>query len=243
MTTTTALTKKIEDATKGLSPNYPRRLSTMRNEQASTICDYISAIKSEMKLSDNYRQSIINTLVPLGLVMNKGFKGFARGDVIRYLDRFRKEDAVDPTHKWIGTYNANLVNLVRFFKWLYYPKLGPVKRHTPAIVRNLRKLKRLEISGYKPSDMWNPEDNLLFLKYCPNARDKCYHSMEVDAGARPHELLELRIKDIEFVNDEADGGSSRYARIVLNGKTGERVVPLIDSIPIISLPLLPKVLR
>jgi len=83
--------------------------------------------------------------------------------------------------------------------------------------------------------MWNPEDNLLFLKYCPNARDKCFHAMEADTSARPSELLKLRIKDIEFVNEEADGGgSSRYARIVLNGKTGERVVPLIDSIPYVA---------
>jgi integrase/recombinase XerD len=35
---------------------------------------------------------------------------------------------------------------------------------------------------------------------------------------------------VEFRED--DGG--RYARIVLNGKTGERVVPLIDSIPYVT---------
>jgi integrase len=50
--------------------------------------------------------------------------------------------------------------------------------------------------------------------------------METDIGARPHEVLSLRIKDVEFI--EGDGG--RYARIVLNGKTGQRLVPLIDSI-------------
>jgi hypothetical protein len=54
--------------------------------------------------------------------------------------------------------------------------------------------------------------------------------METDSSARPHELLDLRIKDIEF--KEGDGG--KYAQIVVNGKTGERVLPLIDSIPYIS---------
>jgi integrase len=57
-----------------------------------------------------------------------------------------------------------------------------------------------------------------------------YHAIEVNIGARPHELLKLKIKDIEFI--EEDGG--RYAKIVLNGKTGERVVPLIDSIPYVT---------
>lgn len=84
------------------------------------------------------------------------------------------------------------------------------------------------MSGYKPSDMWDAEDNFLFLKYCPSPRDRCYHAMEVDTSARPHELLKLRIKDVEFIDGEGgDGG--RYAKIVVNGKTGERALPLIDS--------------
>ncbi|MGC2573572.1 MAG: site-specific integrase, partial [Candidatus Nitrosopolaris sp.] len=46
-------------------------------------------------------------------------------------------------------------------------------------------------------------------------------------GARPHELLNLRIKDVEFI--EGEGG--RYARILVNGKTGQRSLVLIDSYP------------
>jgi integrase len=150
------------------------------------------------------------------------------------LDQFRKEESIDPTHKWIGTYNTNLVNITKFFRWLYSPDLEPTKRPKPKVVQNLAKFKRGEISGYKPSDMWVAEDNLLFLKYCPCPRDRCYHAMEADIGARPHELLKLRIKDVEFIQEEGSGGSGRYARIVLNGKTGERVVPLIDSIPYVT---------
>ena len=54
--------------------------------------------------------------------------------------------------------------------------------------------------------------------------------MEVDTGARPHELLNLRIKDVEFVEE----GGSRYAKIVVDGKTGERSLALIDSIPYVT---------
>jgi integrase/recombinase XerD len=115
-------------------------------------------------------------------------------------------------------------------KWLYYPDIEPRKRPKPNVVQNLSKLKRREISGYKPSDMWDAEDNLIFLRYCPSPRDKCYHGMIIDTSARPHELLKLRIKDIEFVDEE--GG--RYAKIVVNGKTGERPLALIDSLPYIT---------
>ncbi|MGA9151362.1 MAG: hypothetical protein WBZ36_12355 [Candidatus Nitrosopolaris sp.] len=231
VTITELLANKIEDATKGLIPSHSRSLSKLSPKQISIICDYVSALGSEIKLSDRYRQSIINTLTTLSRVSNKGFKDFTREDVIKYLNRFRKEENIDPTHKWIGTYNTNLVNIIRFFRWLYSPNLEPTKRPKPKVVQNLAKFKRREISGYKPSDMWDAKDNLLFLKYCPSPRDRCYHAMEVDTSARPHELLKLRIKDVEF--KEEDGGG-RYAKIVVNGKTGERALPLIDSIPYVT---------
>ena len=232
---------KIEDVTRGLIPSYARRLSYCNTKHITVICDYISALRSEIKLSDTYRQYIFVTLMGLSkYVPSKKFKDFTWADVIRYLDHFRKDESEDPTHKWIGTYNTSLVNIVRFFKWLYSPNIEPTKRPKFKVVQNLHKLRRREISGYKPSDMWVAEDNLLFLKYCPNPRDRCYHAMEVDTSARPHELLKLRIKDVEFIDgDGSVGGSNssssgRYAKIVVNGKTGERALPLIDSIPYVT---------
>jgi integrase/recombinase XerD len=233
-TTTVIITdqvrSEIDNATKGLVPSFSRRLGMLSPKQISVICNYVLALRTEIKFSDTYRQSIINTLICIGQNSKKGFKDFNRTDVIAYLDQFRKEDSEDPTHKWIGTYNTNLVNIIKFFRWLYSPDIEPTKRPKPKVVQNLPKLRRREISGYKPSDMWVAEDNLLFLNYCPNPRDRCYHAMEVDISARPHELLNLRIKDVEFI----DGESSRYAKIVVNGKTGERSLPLIDSIPYVT---------
>ena len=227
-----AITKQhqITEATKGLIPSYSRRLGLCNTKQISIICDYLSAIRSETRVSDKYRQSILNTLMPLSSSSNKGFSSFTRADVLRYLDQFRKEEEEDPTHRWIGTYNINLVNIIRFFRWLHSPDLEPGERPKPVVVSNLSRLRRREISGYKPSDMWTAEENLLFLKYCASPRDRCYHAIQMDLGARPHELLKLRIKDVEFMDD----GTGRYARIVLNGKTGERALALIDSIPYVT---------
>ena len=69
-----------------------------------------------------------------------------------------------------------------------------------------------------------------FLKYCPSKRIKCYHAMSRDTGCRPHELLKLRIKDIVFKTT----GNRQYAEVLVNGKTGSRSIPLIDSIPYIK---------
>ncbi len=94
-------------------------------------------------------------------------------------------------------------------------------------MENIKKIKRKEKSIYKPSDLWTVEDDLLFLKYCNNKRDACYHAMSRDSSCRPSELLKLKIKDVLF--RQANG--KQYAEILVNGKTGTRHIPLFHSIP------------
>src|SRR5919199_4040417 len=55
--------------------------------------------------------------------------------------------------------------------------------------------------------------------------------MSRDSAARPHELLKLRIKDVVF---KLTPDKKQYAEILVNGKTGSRHIPLIDSIPYIK---------
>jgi integrase/recombinase XerD len=74
------------------------------------------------------------------------------------------------------------------------------------------------------------EDDLLFLKWCPNRRDRCYHAISRDLSARPHEILGLKLKDIVFKRV----GSKQYAEVLINGKTGARYLPLIGSLPYIK---------
>ena len=147
--------------------------------------------------------------------------------ILAYLDSLRKPEASDPLHKWIGTYNLYAVLIGKFFRWLYYPDLEPAKRPKPACIQNISQLKRKEKSIYKPSDLWSQEDDLLFLKFCPSKRDRCYHAMSGDTSCRPHELLKLRVKDVVFKM----AGDRQYAEILVNGKTGNRHIPLIDCIP------------
>ena len=143
------------------------------------------------------------------------------------MDTHRKTETQDPMHKWIGTYNLYRIHLLRFFKWLYYPDIEPSKRSKPAVIENIAELKRKEKSIYKPSDLWTQQDDLLFLKYCPSKRDKCYHAISRDSSCRPHEILKLKIRDIAFKTT----GNYQYAEALANGKTGSRPIPLIDSIP------------
>jgi integrase len=105
--------------------------------------------------------------------------------------------------------------------------LEPDKRPKPTVIDNIPQLRRKEVSIYKPHDMWSQADDLLFLKYCPTKRERCYHAMSRDLSCRPSEILTLKIRDIAFKNV----ATSQYAEVVVNGKTGTRSIPLINSIP------------
>jgi integrase len=235
ITTTTAVVEdslfdlKIEMATAGLIPYYSRRLlKEVTKENALTIAKYILAMKTEINLSDHYRQDVIYLLSKLSIFCNnsnnnnnnnsKSFKQISRQDILSFLDNYRKPESADPLHKWIGTYNIYRIHFVRFFKWLYYPDIEPNKRPKPQVIENIPLLKRKEESIYKPTDLWSTADDILFLKYCPSKRMKCYHTISMDTSCRPHELLKLRIKDIVFKT----AGNYQYAEVLVNGKTGSR---------------------
>ena len=223
-----ALERKIKNITTGIRSGYFNVLHTISYDNASTISDYIIAMTTETNLSDHYRQDNILTLCTLSkYIDNNPFKTMKRDNIVAFLERFRKPESIDPLHKWIGTYNLFRVYLLRFFKWLYYPNVEPDKRPKPEIIQNIPKLRRKEKSIYKPTDLWTAEDDLLFLKYCPSKRMKCYHTMASDLSCRPHEILKLRIKDVQFKTTD----NGQYAQVLVNGKTGTRHLPLIDSIP------------
>jgi integrase len=223
--------RKIEFITAGLRSEVSRNLRSISSENITTIVSYILSMKTELNPSDNYRKDSIGLLTKFSRFhYNKAFEQIVREDILSFLDSFRRPETLDPLHKWIGTYNIYRLHLLRFFKWLYYPDIEPDKRTKPYIAENIPQLKRKEKSIYKPTDLWTAEDDLLFLKYCPSKRNKCFHAMSYDTGCRPHELLKLRIKDIVFKSV----GNRQYAEITVNGKTGSRQIPLIDSIPYVK---------
>jgi len=217
MKTILYLKRKIGNATAGLKPACKKILKRVSRINAVIIADYITSMQTEMNPSDDYKKAIITLLCKFSQInKDKIFKQMTRQDIIAFLDRLRKSESEDPLHKWIGTYNLYGIYLLRFFKWLYNPDVEPNKRTKPSVVENIPQLKRREQSIYKPSDLWSQEDDLLFLRYCPSKRMKCYHAMSRDTGCRPHELLKLRIKDVIFKNAE----DKQYAEVLLTGKTG-----------------------
>lgn len=124
--------RRLELATVGLEPSYFSKLKkSLCQINALTIANYILAMKTEINLSDGYRMINLKAFARVSQFFeNKiSFKMMGRKEILMYLDSYRKPDAADPMHKWIGTYNLLLIILVRFFKWLYFPELAPINRN------------------------------------------------------------------------------------------------------------------
>jgi hypothetical protein len=130
--------RKIEQATSGLAASCVRALHNLSEVNVTIITDYMTAIRFEVNPSDQYRKSIIETLSLFArFTDNKSFKDITRDDILSFLESFRRTDATDPLHKWIGTYNVFRMHLLRFFKWFYSPELEPAKRPKPSLLENI----------------------------------------------------------------------------------------------------------
>jgi integrase/recombinase XerD len=237
------LERRIVMATEGVRTRFieltlrdRKRLSA---ENALTVSEYMILMKREINPRLTYVRYTVQFLSELSrcIGIHKPFQDMTKEDILCYLDRYRKPENEDPLHKWIGSYNIKRIILIRFFKWLYYPLCNPQKRNElsaaerkPECIMDIPKIKRKEISCYKPSDLWTQEDDLLFLKWVTNKRDRCYHTMARDLSARPHEILALKLKDLVFKNVNG----YQYADVLVNGKTGSRPIPLIQSIPYVK---------
>jgi integrase len=226
------LTESINHISAGLPKYVCKQLQEqILTENAIIIIEFIKSQKTEINLSDNYKNLLIKSLVSIAKYFkNKKFKQLTRTDIINFLDSLRKSEEADPQHRWIGTYNLSRVIFLKFFKWLYNPSEEAKNRKIPEAIQDIPHLKRKELSIYKPDDLWTQEDDRLFLKYCPDKRIQCYHTISRDASTRPGEILKLKVKDIIFKL----AGDKTYAEISVNGKTGSRVIPLFNSIPYIK---------
>jgi len=122
----------------------------------------------------------------------------SKQDILDYLNSLRKTTREDISQRWIGSYNGRQIVLSKFFRWLYNPEEpDPRNRSVPLCMKGIKQLPRKEKTPYKPSDLWQSREHNIFLKYCPSIRDCCYHAMAIDMSARPHEILNLKIKEKE----------------------------------------------
>ena len=97
----------------------------------------------------------------------------------------------------------------------YYPK------QVAWIKTSIRQSKQI-----LPEDMLTHTEVAKLLQLATNERDKAIIALLYDSGIRVGELLNMRVKDV-YLTDEP-------THILVNGKTGPRKIPILESVPYLA---------
>ncbi|MCL4411352.1 site-specific integrase [Candidatus Marsarchaeota archaeon] len=90
----------------------------------------------------------------------------------------------------------------------------------PAAVQWI-KLSTKDFGRITPSDVLRPEEVLLLIEAAGNSRDRALISLGFEAGLRSGEVVNMRVRDVDLV--------SQQAWVTVSGKTGMRRIPIFGS--------------
>lgn len=174
------LAKRIESLTAGSLPYYKSLFEDLCHANAQNgeiLCDFITMEHESQNIKTSTKLTHIKIICWFDKYLDyKNFQLISKDDIFHYLNSLKKPESIDPFHKWNGTYNTRQMILSKFFRWFYNKNEFDSKKWiTPPCMQGIKQLPKKEKSSYKPSDIWTNEDHALFLKYCPEKRDRCYH--------------------------------------------------------------------
>lgn len=143
----------------------------------------------------------------------KPFSEMEKRDVKGLVTWVHEQDYTDET---VDTYKSVLK---AFWGWLKEAE----QDETPSEVKWI-KLSNSDGNGDTlPKDLLTKEDIEAQVNAAKNPRDKAFIYLLYETGARIGELIDLTVGDIE---DRANG-----KKVVIEGKTGARRLPLVESVP------------
>jgi integrase len=153
-------------------------------------------------------------------LVHKPFKKITKDDMISFCSK-RNHIQSNSEYKCIKI----------FFQWLYGLKKGRYPECVEWITFNGRHKHKL------PEEMLTKEDILKLIQAARTIRDKAILHVLYETGARAGELCAIQIKHVKFDQTikakKAGGVIVEWIPIFLRGKTGERIVYLQDSIPLL----------
>jgi len=177
--------------------------------------------RSALKTAIATRGLFICSLKRLDNIVKKPFKDMTKEDMLAFMAERANQKS-----------NAERKCLKIFFQWLYGLPKG---RYPPCIEwvtfngNNKRKL---------PEEMLTKADVMALVQASRLTRDKALIFTLYETGARAGEIANLQIKHVKF--DQLDRSTTpdneivEWAPVYLRGKTGERIVYIQDSIPLLK---------
>jgi hypothetical protein len=154
-----------------------------------------------------------------------------REQILAFLNTKQKDENLDPSKRWITTWNDYLGTIKHFFRWLYNQRgkeelVSTSEWDTPQFVQ-IKKKKTKRLSPYSETEIWDKDELLTIIKYQPYLRNKAALTLFWDLDARNHEVTMLKIKNVR-IRDKYGEGEVPY-----EAKTGSGPMLLTCSFPYI----------
>jgi site-specific recombinase XerD len=183
----------------------------MTNEE--DIQDYLNLKRGNNCSEDTIRNQNMVLTQFNQFIKGKPFKETTEKDVINFIQNRRQKGRA------LSSIKHYIIVIKVFYRWLYEL---PIHNY-PKQVRNLNGGRNKNRFPITPNEMINEEDVAILLKHCTNFRDQAILMTLYESGARIGEFVNMDLKDLHFDN--------RGVVFVLRGKTGERRIRLILSVP------------
>lgn len=167
----------------------------------SCFADGLSICKTERYIYDLFR---------LSQILNKDLDTATREDLQSVAAEIEKRE-------WTASSKQTFkVLMKKFYKWIegtdeYPDKIKWMKTNIKSSHKKL------------PDELFNEEDIEKLIRFAETIRDKAFISVLYESGCRIGEIGEMKIKDIWF--------DTFGARIHVSGKTGARIVRVVNSAP------------
>lgn len=202
-------TKRLEDTSENIQASddiHDRNKELIRDYKRDQVLNGLS----EATLLKN-----ITRLKVLAEHVDKPFDEMDKDDVKELVTWVHSRDYTDET---IDTYK-NVIKV--FWKWMKPSDDGEAPPETSWI-----ELSNSNGNRKLPKDLLTKEDIQKQIEAAKNPRDKALISLLYETGARIGEIIDLTVGDIE---DRQHG-----KKVVIDGKTGARRLPLVESVPHIN---------
>ena len=182
--------------------------------------ELISNFKRDLKLkglSDGWLQKLTSHLKVIAEHLgDTRFEDMDENDIKDLVEWAQGRDVSD------STVNAYKQVIKRFWQWLYDMPKG----EHPEMVAFINTTEKNGNNGKLPKDLLTRDDIDALKDACRNTRDRAFIAILYETGARIGELIDLTVGDIE---DHKHG-----RKIVIDGKTGQRRLPLLEATPAIN---------
>jgi len=181
----------------------------LHQENRDQIISFIHSMQAQGIKPIRLKKEIY-VLNKIGLMLGIEFKQANRLDMERIFAQFEVSDYSEWSKQEFKIITK------RFYKWL----LGD-EEYYPDCIRWIKN--KEPTNNILPEDLLTEQEISSIVNCSKYVRDKAFISLLYESGARIGEMLSLKIKNVTF--------GEQVSAILVNGKTGQRRIPIIKSVP------------